>query len=284
MDVPPATASPASPSVSEPSTGNDPVPDVARPAPVGTAHGPGVFVIRWTGLTLALLLVVLGSLQVVSLFFRQSQQVSTPLSSTVHEVVLGTSLGDIQVRTAEPGETAHLDRHETWSLSHPEVSVSETDGVLTVDAVCASRDTSHPIGIGVSACDVDLDLVVDEATTVVAHSDTGDLTVRNVSGRVQASTSTGSITLTEVTAAEVSVSTSTGDITLDLARAPTEVKARTSTGDVRIDVPRDGTAYRVLSSASIGEPTIEVPTDTESPNLIDVSTSIGDIVITTGPS
>lgn len=292
MATPPESTSPAP----EPGTDGSSAFDGARPAPVRVASSPGVAILRWTGLVLALLLVAFGGLQVITLFFRQSQDVSTSLPSTVHKVVLDTSIGDIQIRAAEPGEATHLDRHETWSISRPEISMSVADGVLAVDTTC------HSWGLVTSICHVDLDLVVDETTTVVAHSNTGDLGVRKVSGpvhvststgditvdevtseEVRASTSTGDITLNGITAEEVSASTSTGDITLGLAEAPTTVKARTSTGNVQILVPRDGTIYQVLSSTSVGEQTIEVPTSSNSPNLIEVSTSVGDIDIMAGP-
>jgi hypothetical protein len=250
----------------------------AGPAAGRTRYSPGVVLMRWTGLALVLLLIVSGTTEIVSLFFRQSRYISTALPSSVHEVVLGTTIGDIRIRAAAPGESGHLEQQETWALARPEVSTSVTDGVLTVDARCA------PWGPSASFCIVDLDLVVDEETSVVAHSNTGDLSVHGVSGRVQLSSSTGSIMAEDIVAEEVRATTSTGDVTLGLLRAPTNVQARTSTGDVLIDVPGDGTTYRVLASTSVGEQVIRVSTDPAAANLIDVSTSVGDIVIATSPS
>jgi hypothetical protein len=269
------STSPASPPVGTAPPAPTAHPAPTAPAPAGAEQRPGVVLLRWSGLLLVLAMVGFGSTQVVTSFFRQSERSTTPLTGSVRQVVLGTNVGDVHVRAARPGEDSRLIRHDDWTFERAVVTSSIASGVLTVDTPCPDW------GPVMQFCAVDFDLVVPAAASVVIRTDTGDLSVRGMAGTVQASTSTGDISMVDLLAADVRATSSTGDVSVALARPPTSVQARTSTGDVRVVVPDDGSTYRLLSSSSsVGTRTVRVPTDPESTRMIDVSTSVGDISVT----
>ena len=204
---------------------------------------------------------------------------------------LSAHFGDASVTLVpgSPGSPAQLTGTITYSLVRPNVTFTGS----TVSYHC-------PVPAG--QCSLDSTLTVPPATNVNLSSGTGDLTVNGTlnanlslstsSGdltanglagkRASLTTSVGNITASGITADDVTVSSDTGDVTLTFTRVPDSVTVNSGVGDVSIVLPRGTTQYDVQMSTNVGNTSSTVPQDTSSPHTINVTSSTGDISITTG--
>jgi hypothetical protein len=93
----------------------------------------------------------------------------------------------------------------------------------------------------------------------------------------------GDITVTGVTAADVTASDGSGNVTLTFARIPGRVRVSDQFGDVTLLLPSGRTTYRVSTHALFGETSIGVPTSASSPHVITVTDPSGGISIRNQP-
>jgi hypothetical protein len=234
-----------------------------------------VLVVRLFGLGMALVLVGLGSLTVVSQFFRRTSDETTTVTGLVQQVVARTDVGNVSVHEGDPGEPLVIRHILTWSFDRPTAEVTQRDGRVEIVGHCPMT------GVSFGHCSVDLDVILPRETSVVITSRTGDVTASGVGGTLVATTSTGDVDLRGLRSERVTATSSTGDVAVTLLAAPRSVRAGTSTGDVRVSVPADGTAYQVMAHTSVGDRTVRVPTDPVSSRTLNASTSVGDLVVTT---
>jgi hypothetical protein len=234
-----------------------------------------VLVVRLLGLGMALVLVGLGSLTVVSQFFRRTSDETTTVTGQVQQVVARTDVGNVSVHEGGPGEPLVIRHVLTWSFDRPTAEVTQHDSRVEIVGHCPTT------GVSFGHCSVDIDITLPRETSVVITSRTGDVTASGVGGTLEATTSTGDVDLRDLHSERVTATSSTGDVAVTLLAAPRSVRAGTSTGDVRVSVPADGTAYQVTALTSIGDRTVRVPTDPASSRTINASTSVGDLVVTT---
>jgi hypothetical protein len=236
-----------------------------------------VLVVRLLGLGMALVLVGLGSLTVVSQFFRRTstETTTTTVTEQVHQVVARTDIGDVSVHEGDPGQPLVIRRILTWSFNRPTAEVAQHGSRVEIVGRCPT------IGFSFGHCAVNFDVTLPRGTSVVLTSQTGDVTASGIGGTLEATTDTGNVDLRDLRSERVTATSSTGDVAVTLLTAPRSVRTGTSTGDVRVRVPADGTAYQVTANTSVGDRTVHVPTDPVSPRTINASTSVGDLVVTT---
>ncbi len=230
---------------------------------------------------------------------------ATPWSTEVHSEQLAAGImavqledigaGDVSVRTGDQERTSITASVRTgwWGDSDP--SFEREGDVLVLDEC--------------RGCTVDYELVVPRGTTVSGESGSGnmlfdgvravdvelgsgDLTVRNVPGRVDARTGSGDVTLVGTDgpvdvvsssgsvrgsslAGPVAVQASSGDIELELA-TPQDVRATTSSGDLDLIVP-DG-RYRVDAD---GDTDVDLIDDPGARHELVLETSSGDVRVRT---
>jgi hypothetical protein len=108
----------------------------------------------------------------------------------------------------------------------------------------------------------------------------GAIQLDRVSGEVRAGTSNGAITGTGLRSNQVDLSTSNGRVELTFDEAPRAVNVHTSNGRVEVVLPDDSPPYALSTSTSNGNVATAIRTDpAAADNLIDVSTSNGDITV-----
>jgi len=122
-------------------------------------------------------------------------------------------------------------------------------------------------------CSVDYRVEVPRGLTVKIDTGSGDITLRDLTGQVNASAGSGDVDARRLASARVSVRTGSGDITLRFSAAPADVRVVTGSGDSRLWVP-DGT-YNVNASTGSGDRTIEVAHDASAPHAITIRTGSG---------
>jgi hypothetical protein len=232
-------------------------------------------VVRLLGLGMALVLVGLGSLIVVSQFFRRTSKETTTVTGQVQQVIARTDVGNVSLHEGGPGEPLVIRRVLTWSFDRPTADVTQHGSRVEIVGRCPT------IGLSIGHCAVDLDVTLPPGTSVVITSRIGDVTASGVSGTLEAITGTGDVDLRDLHSQRVTATNSTGDVAVTLLAVPRSVRAGTSTGNVRVSVPADGTAYQVTAYTSVGDRTVRVPTDPESSRTINASSSVGDLLVTT---
>jgi hypothetical protein len=278
------------------------------PAPRRRRLSPGQRVILAVGGVLAFALIGWGVLSLVSVFGRTSYQrelTLAPSGAKLHIDLPGT----IQI-TGASGSDSQVRLVETvrYGLRKPHLVESRTADGLTVRMDCSWFD---------SRCSVDAVVTVPASTSVDARSSGGDITVRGLTGSVRLDSSGGGVTGADLTGSvemrssggdvtatgltgqavldssgggisgsglrspTVDASSSGGDVNLSFDAAPDQVHADSSGGGVEVRLPRVENGYHVTADSSGGATRIEVPTDPQSPRLIDAHSSGGDVRIVT---
>ncbi|MBO4271313.1 DUF4097 family beta strand repeat-containing protein [Microbispora triticiradicis] len=123
-------------------------------------------------------------------------------------------------------------------------------------------------------CSVDYKVEVPRGLTVKIDTGSGDLTLRNLTGQVEASTGSGDVDARGLATKEVDAKTGSGDVTLRFTAAPDEVHAVTGSGDGKVWLP-DG-AYNVDATTGSGERRVDFAENDSAPHTIVVRTGSGD--------
>ena len=223
----------------------------------------------------------------------------------VRSIDVDVDTGDVRV-VASDVPAVLLRRSETWALGRPRVTETVEGDTLRIRAECTAA---------LSWCEVSYVLTVPRGVTVVARSGSGSLALSGT-GRVQADTGSGDVSLTSVTggavvrtgSGEVSVDevsgeslevrTGSGDVTVDgaatpvldartgsgdlrlvLATPPDSVRGETGSGDVRVLLPLDGGAYDVQVDTGSGERQIGVSDVIGAPRRVVLRTGSGDVQV-----
>lgn len=129
---------------------------------------------------------------------------------------------------------------------------------------------------GCRRCQVTLTITVPAATSTEIRVDTGDLTLRDLSGDVSAAVSTGDVTGSGLRGASYHLVVDTGRVELRHATTPTDVVATVDTGEVDVQVP-GGASYAVRSDRGLSS--VDVARDPASPYTITVNVDTGHAVV-----
>jgi DUF4097 and DUF4098 domain-containing protein YvlB len=147
------------------------------------------------------------------------------------------------------------------------VSGSATSGDVTLRGV-------GPVDLQVSSGDV----TVDGASSVDIRSTSGNVILTDIAGPTSVHVTSGDIRAHGLAGPTVQLETTSGDITATLA-TPANVTARVNSGDVQLRVPPG--SYRVEAHSTSGHRDVAIPDDPSGTYTLDVSTGSGDITITT---
>ncbi|MEO6822471.1 MAG: DUF4097 family beta strand repeat-containing protein [Candidatus Nanopelagicales bacterium] len=249
--------------------------------------------LRLLAVGLSLLAVGWGALTLVSLLARVTEHTSATYQG-VHALDLDLAFESVQIVGVADATSVSMTRSYTWSLTKPSV-VQRRDGDRLV---ITSSGCSFNIDLG---CSGTVALVVPEGITVRVRTRNGELTLRDMSGDIDAATSNGSVQASNLTGQvnlsssngpieasalrsdRVDAHTSNGDVWLSFDVAPMAATVSTSNGSVEVVVPRDGSTYRVIATTSNGTQDVAVPTDPSSQRTIEVHTSNGSVRVLEGP-
>lgn len=258
--------------------GGTPYPqDAARRAPSPPASAPPAPTyhrrhrgLRLGGLAVVGLLVAAGAASTVPEMVRDADEEVFALPEGTVELDLRGGAGDVVLREGgEPGIVA--EKH--WSFREPEVRVSTVGGVTS-----ASLDCSSAARLG--QCWADWAVTVPAGMPVVVRAGVGDVDVAGLTGAVTVHGSVGDVQVGGAPSS-LDVSTSVGSVDVVLSEPASSVRLRTSLGDVDLRLPGD-VAYDVDARSAVDAPVVEVETSSASEHDVEVSTSVGSVVITEG--
>ncbi|WP_035849386.1 DUF4097 family beta strand repeat-containing protein [Kitasatospora azatica] len=204
--------------------------------------------------------------------------VELDLGSASAQVVGGTD-GELTVRQTE-----------RWALSRPQITRRVVGSTLRITARCPKIPW-----IGGAACGAGFRLVVPPATAVSLKAssgafsaeglsgdlnlstDSGSIRLKNLTGRVAARLTSGSLSGEGLASPELQAEVDSGSVDLALTAPPRALTMVSTSGSVRAALPPD-TRYRLVSSYGSGSghvaPALQDP---GSPRSITVTTDSGSV-------
>lgn len=276
--------------------------------PAAPARAPLRPARRWVlgvGVVLSLLLILYGVLVMINLLGRTTETTTATLPATRPLLTVSSSGGSIRVGGADVTEVRVTTRL-TYGLGKPTlIRTAGPDGV-TLDVACpwwsfqcsSSYDIVVPPGFEVRADSSGGSIALRDLTgRVEAHSSGGSINGTDLGGGVRADSSGGSVRLervggpldlhssggsvtgTDLRGAEATAESSGGSVRLSFATAPDRVGADSSGGSVVLELPRADGGYDVQASADGGSETVQVPTDPASARKITARSSGGSVSI-----
>ncbi|MER7205610.1 DUF4097 family beta strand repeat-containing protein [Streptosporangium sp. NPDC000239] len=175
----------------------------------------------------------------------------------VGDIVISES-GQQEVRVTETRHWGGDDRNSP-KTEHPVAG-----GTLTLRYDCP----------GSSNCSVDYRIDIPKGLAVTLESTAGDITMRSLTGEVNASAGAGDIEGNDLGGKSLVATTGAGEVRVRFAAAPGRVEVETGTGDATVRLPQG--SYNVTAGTGVGEEVVKVTNDPASPNGVSVRTGAGD--------
>ncbi|GAA2719819.1 DUF4097 family beta strand repeat-containing protein [Actinocorallia aurantiaca] len=242
---------------------------------------------RTGGVLLTLAGLLAGSLAVMDLLLGSTTTTSSAYGPSPSRLSL--ELDNVSVEI-EPGPAGRIRARADlkWSIFRPEIqSILEGD-TLRIKMRC-------PIEI-VQPCHASYRLSIPAQTPLSVKAGGGDVTVRDLTGKVDVDLAGGNVLLEnlpgdlDVTNAggdvwiadsqseSVVVRSTAGDTYLGFTEPPTNVDVRTTAGNLNIQVPM-GAAYSVDAESVAGSRDVSVETTDPAPHRIFARNSAGDLAV-----
>ena len=273
---------------------------------------PARWVLLVVGGLMVIGLVTLSTLNLVSWLGRTTEVSHATYRPTGDRLALSTTSGDVHL-VGDNGETVRVTTTLKYGLWKPTVQTSSGPDGLQLDSHCRTI---------AGFCSVDYQIALPRSLTVQLHTDSGDVHLAGITGRVDLSSSSGDVILTDLSGAAVSGSTSSGDIRITnvtssqltvrtrsgdihgsgltnrqidaktgsgdirmtVTTAPDLVTARTGSGNINLTVPQADDGYRVTTTTGSGDTHIRVIRNDTSDRALDLHTGSGDIQVTPAAS
>ncbi len=124
-------------------------------------------------------------------------------------------------------------------------------------------------------CWVDYRIEVPARVATVLHNGAGDITLRGMAGRIEATTGAGDLTARRLRSRRATLRTSAGNVDVAFASAPSSVDAVSSAGNLTVRLP--GGTYAVRAATTVGDAVVGVHRASTSPRTIHAETQAGDV-------
>ncbi|MFD1936883.1 hypothetical protein ACFSKW_35975 [Nonomuraea mangrovi] len=170
----------------------------------------------------------------------------------------------------------------SWRKNKPETRHEAQGDTLRLRFTCPATWGWGAIGM---SCDVSYRVEVPEGLRVRVGSDSGALTLKNLSGDVEAVTDSGAIEATGLTGRRVVTETGSGAMDLAFAARPDHVTTTTDSGRTVIHVPQG--PYNIVARTDSGNKDIKAASAPSAQRTIEVSSDSGDLILeqlAAGPS
>ncbi|HEX6498781.1 MAG TPA: DUF4097 family beta strand repeat-containing protein [Micromonosporaceae bacterium] len=216
---------------------------------------------------------------------RLEDDSSAPPGITEIRVTGGT--GSVEVRPGGGSQvTIHRKVHYFKPFQPPPAATHHVEGdVLYLDTnegtkfpffVAVDYVVEAPPGVRVSGKLSSGKLRLTGVSGVDVRTSSGAIALTGVTGDITAKATSGAITGRELRSGHIDASTTSGRVSLDLAE-PADVTAHASSGAITVTVP-DG-RYRVDTKVTSGRTTVGVPNDPTGEHHLDLRASSGAITV-----
>jgi DUF4097 and DUF4098 domain-containing protein YvlB len=240
--------------------------------------------------------VVAGSLALAALLTGcglagpvNSDTVSYDVADKVTALDIETDAGQIEVIESDRAGI-HVTEHLTWQKRKPTATHETRGDTLVLTFTCSG-------GWMAGNCDVGYQVQIPRGLRVKAVSDSGKVTLRNLSGDVDAASDSGAIEADGLTGKQavaktdsgavtlaftarpgkVETSTDSGAITLAFAAPPDRVETSTDSGETVVRVPEG--PYNVVSTTDSGNERLDTVHDPSAPRSLILTSDSGDIEV-----
>jgi len=203
----------------------------------------------------------------------ETDTVSYDVSDEVTALEVETDALNVEVVESDR-QGIHVTEHLQWRRTKPTTSHEARGGTLVLGFTC-------PGGLmgGAASCDVGYTVEIPRGLSVKAVSDSGDVKLRALSGKVEAQTDSGAIEAAALTGKEINSKSDSGDITLAFDARPDKVETLTDSGASVLRVPEG--PYNVTLTTDSGARKLNTAHDPSAKRTINVSSDSGDIEVAT---
>ncbi|GAA2389526.1 hypothetical protein GCM10010404_53290 [Nonomuraea africana] len=165
----------------------------------------------------------------------------------------------------------HVTETLIWEKSKPTTSHVVKGDTLMLTFTC-------PISVGFnSGCDVSYLVEVPKGLRVDVESDSGQVTLTNLSGEVKVTSDSGGIEADRLTAKRVRTETDSGGTKLVFTTPPDRVETKSDSGATEVRVPKG--PYHVTAETQSGGKEIDAVHDDSAPRTIEMSSDSGRLEI-----
>lgn len=130
------------------------------------------------------------------------------------------------------------------------------------------------------SCSVDYKIEIPKGLAVDLDSGSGDVTLRTLSGELDANLGSGDLEGRDLTGKKVYVKAGSGNVELKYGTAPDSVELESGSGDISLLVPDVG--YNVKKDIGSGDVNVGVKSDPGSPRRMTLTTGSGDLAVSAG--
>ncbi|MET9338793.1 DUF4097 family beta strand repeat-containing protein [Nonomuraea sp. NPDC003804] len=167
----------------------------------------------------------------------------------------------------------------SWYKNKPQTRHRTRGDTLELTFTCPNTWGWGAMG---TSCDVSYEVEVPRGLRVKVVSDSGKLTLENLSGDVEAVTDSGAIEATGLTDGRVVTRTDSGDTELAFAGRPARVTTTADSGHTVIHVPQG--PYNIVATTDSGDKDIKVAGVPSAERTIELSSGSGDLAVEQRPA
>ncbi|MFI6498438.1 DUF4097 family beta strand repeat-containing protein [Nonomuraea typhae] len=158
-----------------------------------------------------------------------------------------------------------------WRNNKPEAEHKVEGDTLKVTYSCRANSGS---------CSVSYKIEVPKGLKVKADAGSGHITLRGLTGELEASAGSGDIEASDLGGKKVVADAGSGSMDLKYASAPSDVMLEAGSGDITLTLPNG--PYNVSAQADSGDAKVEVANDRNSANRVTVEAGSGNINVVPG--
>ncbi|PZG22340.1 hypothetical protein C1J01_03910 [Nonomuraea aridisoli] len=202
----------------------------------------------------------------------EKDTVSYDVTDKVSAIRIEADAGGIEVVESDR-QGVHVTERLSWRRSKPEATHETQGDTLVLGFGCPGGGW-----LGGGSCDVGYEVEIPKGLRVTAVSDSGNVTLRDLSGDLDVTSDSGSIEGSGLASRQVVMESDSGAITLAFAAQPDKVETSADSGSTEVRVP--GGPYNIVTTTDSGRKEIGTPHDASAPRSLTLSSDSGAIKIT----
>ena len=203
-------------------------------------------------------LALLGGVGIWAAHRSEHEFTETSVTTASPRTLLSLNAGGADLVVSRgTGTSIRIEQRVRWIGDRPTRSIIEgDDGQIVLEDDC-------PGGVSVAAamfsfdddCSITYRVQVPAGQDVRLIGGSGDIALRDLSGRITAIAGSGDVSASGLRARTVQLDAGSGDVSAGFALPPTSLRATAGSGDVSLRVPGDD--YRITASTGAGDRSID---------------------------
>lgn len=201
---------------------------------------------------------------------KEKAEVNYDVTDKVTSLQLRSGSGDVTIR--ETDRTGiKVTESLYWTSDKPQAEHKVEGETLSVFYDC-KKDWGN--------CGVNYRIEVPKGLNVNVDAGSGTVTLRSLSGAIEANLGSGDIDGSGLTGKKLFAENGSGHIEMKYAAIPDDIQAETGSGDIKIYVPAG--SYNVNTDVGSGDATVKVTDDPNSSHKVTLTGGSGDVSVLLG--